>query len=255
MKRRYYNLLIDLTDSKEFLSELGENVCGSEDTIIVNFLNAHCFNIAQSDSDYHRALLDGTYLLNDGVGVAIGARLLGFEFKENLNGTDLIPKIIGLMASYNKKIFLLGAKKAVVEKAGSVISLAYPGIEVVGCQDGYFKDSAEVIEQINQSQADMVLVCMGVPKQEVWVAEHSSKLNHARLIVSGGAVLDFLTGEVARAPSWWRRTGFEWFFRFLQEPRRLFKRYTFGNITFLFHVLRFRIRAIGKATAEDERAQ
>lgn len=241
MKEAYYNLSMNRLNTSEFFDQLrAEMATGGQ--VVVNFVNAHCFNIAQVDMEYRKALNSSTFVLNDGVGIQIGASLLGFRFQENMNGTDLIPKILSTPKLCEKGVYLLGAKPEVVAKASREIQARCPQAPVVGYSDGYFKDTDEILKKINDSGAQVLIVAMGVPMQELWVENNRHALPGVRLIVSGGAIFDFLTGTVARAPVWIQKAGFEWLFRLAQEPRRLFRRYAVGNVVFLFKVLKLRIK-------------
>jgi N-acetylglucosaminyldiphosphoundecaprenol N-acetyl-beta-D-mannosaminyltransferase len=200
-------------------------------------LNAHCFNIAQKDTEYKDALEGCTFLLNDGVGISIAGKLVGVDFKENLNGTDLIPELIDFFASNGMTIFCFGAREDVIEKAVRNIEADYPDLSVVGYTDGYVEDPASIVDQINLSQADVVILGLGVPRQELWVARHGNQLKSVKVSVSGGAIFDFLSGNVMRAPRVIRRIRLEWLFRLIQEPRRLFSRYVFGIFLFFYYVV------------------
>ncbi|MRN54704.1 WecB/TagA/CpsF family glycosyltransferase [Paenibacillus sp. LC-T2] len=115
------------------------------------------------------------------------------------------------------------------------------GLNISGTQDGYFKDSDRVIQEINQSGTDILLVGMGIPLQEKWVTEQSHKIE-ARIILAIGAYLDFASGRIRRAPKWVRILRLEWLFHIALEPKRLWKRYLVGNIMFFIYILRNRLK-------------
>lgn len=235
-KVKFFNLSIDVLNSQGFFRELQQ--CLSKDhNVSINFLNAHCFNTAQKNDKYKNALERCTFLLNDGVGVNIAGKLIGVRFKENMNGTDLIPQMIRFFASNKMTLFCFGAKKEVIEKAVANIEADYPGLSVVGYSDGYVEDPATIVDQINLSQADAVILGLGVPRQELWVENHGARLNSVRVLVSGGAIFDFISGNVVRAPLFIRRIKLEWLFRLVQEPGRLFSRYVIGNFLFFYYVV------------------
>ncbi len=108
---------------------------------------------------------------------------------------------------------------------------------MVGYSNGFIDNPTLVIDQINQSRADAVILGMGVPKQELWVAKHSANLTSAKIFVSGGAIFDFISGNVKRAPHFIRRIKMEWLFRLIQEPIRLFSRYVLGTFVFFYNVV------------------
>lgn len=200
------------------------------------FLNAHCFNISLQDSEYKEALDECFMLLNDGIGIKIASKLKGVEVKENLNGTDLIPKIIESSANNNQRVYLLGGSKEVIDTAASNFRSSFPSLKLAGYHDGFFKNDDAMIQDIIDKKTDVLIVGMGVPYQEKWLHKNSDKLSTIKLAVAGGAIFDFTAGRFNRAPALIQKLGMEWAYRLYNEPKRLFRRYVFGNITFLFHI-------------------
>lgn len=200
----------------------------------VAFLNAHCVNTAMQDATYKRALRAAEFVLPDGAGISLAAKLTGRKFKDNLNGTDLCLPLCQEAARRGKSLFLLGAAPGVAEDAARNLMLKVPGLKVVGTRDGFFDQSKpeEVINQINASKADIVLVAMGVPLQDVWLHKHRHALD-AQLAMGVGALFDFNAGRVQRAPKVLRQAKLEWLWRLGLEPRRMFKRYVIGNPLFV----------------------
>ncbi|MDN7244632.1 WecB/TagA/CpsF family glycosyltransferase [Planococcus shenhongbingii] len=201
------------------------------------FINAHCFNIAQTDEEYRRQVNEAELVLNDGIGVKVGAALFDIQVKENLNGTDFTPHVLQLINNLNMKLYLLGGKPGVAQKAGERIQKDFPNINIVGYSDGYFRNSEKKIEEINRLQPDLVLVGLGVPLQENWISKNFEKLD-AQVVMGIGAFLDFASGTVKRAPKVIQGLRMEWMFRLLLEPKRMWKRYLIGNVLFFIHVLR-----------------
>lgn len=236
-KVELFNLQVNVMDRPSLFRELARRLIVDDGQISINFLNAHCFNIAQQNVEYRNALQRSTYLLNDGVGIDIAARLSGFRFKENLNGTDLIPEMLGMLAELRMPVYLYGARPTVIEKAVAEIRKLHPSLPIAGYSDGYVADVSIVIDRINNSGATALILGLGVPLQELWVDKHGRKLAKVRLCVSGGAIFDFLSGRVVRAPKVIRQMRLEWMFRLVMEPIRLFSRYVFGNFLFLYHIL------------------
>ena len=209
------------------------------------FVNAHCVNVARRDAAYRTALAE-FLLLPDGIGVDIGARLLhGRRFRENLNGTDFIPR---LAASLSRpcRIALLGAAPGIAERAAAALSAQAPRHEIFAVADGYFSDAERdaVLDRLAAASPDIVLVAMGVPSQEMFIARHLDE-RHGRVFLGVGALFDFLAGNVARAPRIVRKLRLEWAFRLAIEPRRLFRRYVVGNPLFLKDILQDRLRGRG----------
>jgi exopolysaccharide biosynthesis WecB/TagA/CpsF family protein len=178
-------------------------------------------------------------VLPDGVGVDIAARLLyGTPFPANLNGTDFVPAF--LRASSRPLIVgLLGATRANAEAASRKLGLLTPQHRFVVIHDGYFSSAEEpgVIARIADLHPDILLVAMGVPRQEFWIARNIDQ-RHCTMPIGVGALLDFMSGSVPRAPVWMRRLRLEWVFRLMIEPGRLWRRYILGNPIFLWRVMR-----------------
>ncbi|MEO9520084.1 MAG: WecB/TagA/CpsF family glycosyltransferase [Parasphingorhabdus sp.] len=201
---------------------------------IINFLNAHCVNIAVSDAEYRKSLHASTALLPDGSGMSIAAKLANVRLGENLNGTDLFPILCEQAAKSGQSIYLHGGEPTVAAQAARNMQQRYPELEVAGVSNGFEEhtDTANVISQINSSGADLVFIGLGVPLQEKWIAAHRSQID-APVILGVGGLFDYYSGRIPRAPKLLRSIGMEWSWRLLQEPRRLAKRYLAGNISFL----------------------
>jgi alpha-1,3-mannosyltransferase len=206
------------------------------DPIVVAFANAHSLNIA-ADNLRFREILNSSVIFNDGVGVDIASRILfKSPFPHNLNGTDLVPRYLAT-TSCRLRIFLLGGKEEVVKRAAAVFAEQFPQHQIVGYHHGYFAAHANdsIVATIRSSEADVVLVAMGNPKQEVWLADN--------LVVTGcklgfgvGALFDFMAAEAKRAPRWIRTCRGEWLYRLFHEPQRLWVRYLVGNPKFIMRV-------------------
>lgn len=204
----------------------------------VSFLNAHNANIAYSDPVFAKAL-DDFLVLPDGVGVDVAAKLLyGAPFPDNLNGTDFVPAF--LQASTRPlTVGLLGATRVNAEAASVKLAALAVQHSFVVIHDGYFSVAEEqgIVDRIEKLRPDVLLVAMGVPRQELWIARHIDA-RHCTLPIAVGALLDFLSGTVPRAPVWMRQLRLEWLFRLWVEPGRLWRRYVVGNPLFLLRVIR-----------------
>lgn len=207
------------------------------------FVNAHCVNVAMTDPTYRRALHNADMLLPDGAGLELAAKMHGAQFQDNLNGTDLGPDLARALAWRGMSLFLLGGRPGVAERAATRLQNLAPGLKIAGTCDGYdgLCDARATIDTINASGADMVWMATGVPHQDIWLAENAAHLQ-PRFLMGVGALLDFLSGRVTRAPLWLRRARLEWLWRLGLEPRRMFRRYVIGNVTFLGHAVQHRFR-------------
>lgn len=204
----------------------------------VSFVNAHCINSAMRDADYAAALAGSQMLLPDGSGMRLAAMMARAPMGDNLNGTDLFPELCQRADDLGLPIFLLGGQPGIAAAAAAAMVERYPGLIVAGTRDGYFAedDTAAVIDQINASGAALLFVGMGVPTQEKWIAAHGDKLAPAVTLAVGG-LFDYYSGRIPRAPWAIRAAGCEWIWRLAQEPRRLARRYTLGNMRFIGHAI------------------
>lgn len=210
-------------------------------TVRLAFLNAHCVNLARRDDRYRTAL--GQFLvLPDGIGVDIAGRILnGAPFRENLNGTDFVPRLLAGLGG-TLRVGLVGGAPGVAEAAAARLAAEIPAHVFLPIADGFFgEDRAAVLSHLARERPDIVLVAMGVPAQEMFIAEHLDE-RHGHLFIGVGALLDFLAGTVARAPHLVRSARLEWLWRLGLEPGRLWRRYVLGNPLFLLDTVRDRLR-------------
>ena len=204
--------------------------------------NVHAVNLATGDPAHRDVLRRADLVLNDGKGTLLAGRLLGKPFPADLNGNYFTPLLLDCAASRGWSTFLLGAAPGIVERAADLLSARHPGLKIVGTHNGFIPDDGheEVAAQIREAGTELLLVGMGMPRQEQWVDRYVEATG-VRLASTVGAFYDFQVGEVPRAPQWMNRLGLEWLFRLVTEPRRLWKRYLIGNPLFVFRVLRQRL--------------
>ncbi len=196
-----------------------ELVC-REGTHYVVTPNPEIVEVCRENPAARDAVNGADLVLPDGVGVVKGAAMLGTPLKEKTPGIEFAAGLMGKMAQQGKSLYLLGAKPGVAELAGQRLPQRYPGLRIAGTHDGYFKEDGPVVEAIRQSGADVVFVCLGAPKQELWMAKNGSATG-AHLLCGLGGSLDVFAGVVARAPKFWSDHGLEWFYRLCKEPRRI----------------------------------
>lgn len=175
---------------------------------------------AGKDETFRQSLAGAALTLADGVGVVYAAKILGRPLKSRVPGIDFAGRLMEELARTGGRLFLLGAKPGVAERAAENLSAQYPGLTVCGTHDGYFQEDEPVIEAIRASGAEVVFVCLGAPKQENWMARNTAATG-AGLAVGLGGSLDVFAGVVRRAPEGWRRLGLEWLYRLLKEPSRI----------------------------------
>lgn len=235
----YYNIRLNNNNTEEALANCKVFFKSNKNHLIF-FINAHCFNIAQKESHYRKALNEAELLLNDGIGIKLGALFSGILLKENMNGTDFIPRLISLARDQKMKVYLLGGEDGIAKNAKVKLEQKIKGVSIVGYQNGYFNfdEDQEIVSDIINHNTDLLIVGMGVPRQELWLTKNKEKLHGVKLCVAGGAVLDFISEKVKRAPLWMQKTGTEWIYRLLHEPFRLFNRYFIGIPLFFFNLLK-----------------
>jgi len=175
--------------------------------------------LCRKDSALEQVVSEAELVLADGVGITLGAKILKRPLKARLPGIDFATVLMQEMAGRGQSVFLYGAKPGIAERAGAALLAQYPGLMLAGTADGY-GDDGPVIDAIRAAEPDLLLVCMGAPKQEFWMAAHRGQLG-AGLMVGLGGALDVFAGTVQRAPVGWRRLGLEWLYRLLKEPRRI----------------------------------
>lgn len=204
--------------------------------------NAHTLNVACASPAARAAIRAATLVLNDGAGLDLYARLrAGGAFPYNFAGTDLVPRLLLECArrGYPLRVFLYGARPGRAAAAARRIEAEYAPVTVVGALDGHETSGADALRAIDAARPDLLLVGLGNPLQEEWLAAHGPALR-ARIAVGVGALFDFLSGSVPRAPRVLRAARLEWLFRLALEPRRLFRRYVLGVPLFLWRTFTYR---------------
>lgn len=197
-----------------------------EGTKVLSFINAHAVNLLFKNANFLHSINDSSIVLRDGIGVKILFKLLKLDAGLNMNGTDFIPKLV---LACKENIALYGTNHETVSLVREI--LKNKGLNVVSAHHG-FEAFEYYVEEIKLKKPRLVLLGMGMPKQEILSKKIKDEIDFKCLIINGGAILDFMSGNVKRAPIWMRKLGLEWFYRFLSEPKRLFKRYFIGNFMF-----------------------
>jgi len=226
---------IDARPGETVLSEIRRRLDAGE-RVSVMYVNAHTLNVACREPALRRALHDSSFVLNDGVGVQMAGRLRGRRFPENLNGSDFTPRLLALAAATHRRVFLLGGAPGVAARAAMRLRAVLPELRIVGTRHGYHVDPRADAAAVRASRADVILVALGNPAQELWL-DRWLAASGAQLGVAVGAFLDFQSGDLPRAPAWMNRVGLEWVYRLASEPRRLWRRYVIGNPLFIARAL------------------
>ncbi|WP_220132250.1 WecB/TagA/CpsF family glycosyltransferase [Listeria rustica] len=218
-------------------------------------INANKINLMQKDAEL-RAIVNRSPLINaDGASILMAAKLLGLDVPERVAGIDLMDEVLKLANARKYKVFFFGATEEVVRKVVMASSKKYRDVQIVGHENGYFEDamSDQIADDIRESQADIVFVAFSSPKKEFWIHEQLERMDVPFVMGVGGS-FDVIAGKTKRAPRWMQKTGLEWFYRFIQEPIRMFERYIGGNFIFLGHVLKAKKKAGMKDAYLNDRA-
>lgn len=209
---------------------------------VVSFINAHAVNLAETDAEFYNALMGSDVLFRDGSGVKAMMKLVAREPGLNMCGTDLIPRVIARYsgkAAKRRRIAVLASTLEWAEKGAGIIRDG--GGEIVLVMDGW-RQIEDYVAALKEAPADLIILGMGMPKQEKVSMALKDALTHDCVIINGGAIIDFMAGKVTRAPEIWRKAGFEWAYRLIREPRRLFGRYVLGNATFLARAVDLKLK-------------
>lgn len=235
---------IDPLGREGLLAELTRRVVARRPTIVL-FANVHKIVLARKDPALARALAGADFVLPDGQAVVWAARWLGTPVPERLAGSDMIEATLALASENSWRVFFLGTRPKILEKALETVEVRYPGLIVAGSQHGYFSpaETDRVIDAVNAANADVLLVALGSPQKELWLARYGPRLTVPIRQAVGGS-FELLAGIRRRAPRWMQRAGLEWFYRMLQDPRHLAGRYLYTNSVFLLLVARALLRRL-----------
>ncbi|MBP9501070.1 MAG: WecB/TagA/CpsF family glycosyltransferase [Candidatus Promineofilum sp.] len=208
-------------------------------------VNVHGLNLAAQNPWLQDALNDAEIVFCDGAGVILGARLLGHHIPERITYADWMWQLGEFAAEHGYTLYFLGAGPGVAQRAAERMQERIPKLKIIGTRDGYFEketghpENEAVIREINEKRPNILVVGMGMPVQERWLHDNWGRID-ANIALTGGAVFEYLSGNLRRAPTWMTNNGLEWLGRLVIEPGRLWQRYLVGNPVFLARVLRER---------------
>lgn len=227
------------------------NVISNNKRALVLNVNVHCLNLAY-DRPWLIDLLNRADLVYcDGDGVVMGAKLLKQQLPGRITLADWLWELADFAQSNGYSLYFLGSREGVAQIAADQLVNRYPNLKIAGTHHGYFdkapgsEENARVIELINDVRPNILIIGFGMPIQEKWLGETWPELD-VNIAIAGGAIFDFISGELKRAPAWMNDNGLEWLGRLMIEPRRLWHRYVLGNPLFLSRVLRERF--LGRRT-------
>jgi len=233
---------LDLLTMAESLTACEQLIASREPTQHV-VLNAGKVALCRRDPHLAEIIRSADLVNADGQSVVWAGRFLGLDVPERVTGIDLMQHLLESCEREGWPVYFLGARADVVRTVVERTSAAHPQLRVAGFRDGYFDDDGEVVGAIAASGARLLLVALPSPGKEYFIAEHSNELGPLLSVGVGGS-FDVIAGQVARAPEWMQRSGLEWLFRLIKEPRKMWKRYLVGNVVFMYLVLAARIRQV-----------
>ena len=233
--RRYpiLNTYVNALSLDETVAEVEKVIAAGVPTQHV-VVNASKVNLMEADPELAE-IVNACPLINaDGASIVWAAKKLGVPLKERVTGIDLFQRLMEVADQKGYGVYLFGAKEEVVTKVKAIFEECYPSIRIVGCRNGYFTevDEPQIVADMAASGADMMFVAFSSPKKEYWVHRYLDKIRIPFVMGVGGS-FDVVAGVTDRAPKWMQDHGLEWFYRFIQEPGRLWKRYIVGNVKFV----------------------
>ncbi|MFC4722898.1 WecB/TagA/CpsF family glycosyltransferase [Geojedonia litorea] len=238
---RILNTIIDNFSMDETLLKIEESIKQGEQIHHV-VVNAGKIVAMQKDLQLRNSVNESDLINADGQAVVWASKFLRQPLKERVAGIDLMENLVVFAHKKNYKIFFFGAKEEVVTNVVSTYSKKYSSNIIAGYRNGYFKKENEkdIALQIAQSGAHILFVAISSPTKENFLYENKELLNSVNFIMGVGGSFDVVAGKVKRAPYWMQKCGLEWFYRLIQEPKRMWKRYLIGNMKFIFLVFKAR---------------
>lgn len=204
-------------------------------------INASKVNLMEKDAELRKIVNDCPLINADGASILWAAKKLGIPLTERVTGIDLFHRLIQKAEEKGYRVYLFGAREEVVGEVRRILTEKHPHLIIAGTRNGYFteEDEPQIVADIAASRADMLFVAFSSPKKEYWVHKYLEQL-HVPFVMGVGGTFDVVAGVTKRAPEWMQRHGLEWFYRFIQEPRRMWRRYILGNCQFVRLTYRYR---------------
>ena len=243
-KQALLNTYINNVTMPETIAAIEQMIADDKKSYVVA-INVDVVMKIENDPYLKQVVDNADMVLVDGKPLVWISKLHGKPLKAKISGSDLVPLLCKVAAQKNYTIFIIGGKEGIAEQARKRLEEKLLGIQIVGTYApplGFEKDEKElnkINQMISDQHPDLLVACFGCPKQEKWIYENISKYN-AKVSVCAGATVDFLAGNVNRAPRWMSEHGLEWFYRFLQEPKRMFKRYFIDDIKIIELIFKYK---------------
>ena len=206
-------------------------------------INASKINLMQKDERLTQIVNECPIINADGASILWAAKILNIPVKERVTGIDLFLRLVERADEKGYRVFLFGAREGVVKKVAAIFKDKYKNLKIPGVRNGYFSEEEEkkIAEEIRDAKPHMVFVAFSSPKKEYWIKKYLEVMNVPFVMGVGGS-FDVVAGVTDRAPFWMQKCGLEWFYRFVQEPGRMWKRYIIGNFKFVCLTIKTRLR-------------
>jgi len=237
-----FNIKVHPVTLNEFVSVIKKHLLQREH--LVQFgVNSATVNETCENEEFRRVINSADLLNIDGMSVVWALRCLGHKVPERVATPDLAEGVMAMAAENNFSVFLFGATDEVISLCVDNLKKTYPTMRIAGWRNGYYQTEEEglLVEQINQSGADILLIGISSPKKELFYDKYRDKLG-VYYVLGVGGYFDILSGRTKRAPKWMQNRGLEWVFRLIQEPKRMWRRYLIGNNKFLLKVIKERFK-------------
>ncbi|MCZ2257576.1 WecB/TagA/CpsF family glycosyltransferase [Sporosarcina sp. G11-34] len=220
LKESYLGVHVSPLTYEGIVTELKTRIKEGEQSTIIA-VNPEKVMAAQKDPQVMDLINNSTFQIADGTGILLASKLKKGTITSRVTGVDMMARLLKFAEEEGYPIYLYGAKKEVIEKAAANIKNKHKGITIAGITDGYEQDEEALIERINNSQAKMIFVALGSPKQELWIRRNLDKLKDVQVFQGVGGSFDIFSGTVKRAPAFFRKFGIEWLYRLISNPTRL----------------------------------
>ncbi|MCI6690969.1 MULTISPECIES: WecB/TagA/CpsF family glycosyltransferase [unclassified Clostridium] len=241
---RFLNIEIDNLSMDESIDYIDKLIKRKKNSYVVTPNVDHIVKL-ENDSEFLEVYNNADLVLTDGMPLVWISKFLKTPIKEKVSGSDLFPKVCKLADEKGYSIFLLGAAEGIAIKAAENLKNKYKNLNIVGTFSpsyGFEKSKSEIeeiIKKVNEVKPDILAVGLGAPKQEKFIYKYKNKLN-VPISLAIGASIDFEAGNIERAPKWMQKSGLEWFYRFLKEPKRMFKRYFIDDLKIIKVLIKYR---------------
>ncbi len=212
---------IDDLDLQEAVNRINGYIEKGQPSMVVT-ANPEMIMLAEADREFRECLQQARMVTADGIGLVIAAKILGTPLRQRVTGIDLVTALFENAENKKHRFYFVGARPGVAEKAAENIRNRYPGVTIAGLHHGYFEDDSHLISDIAEKKPDILLVALGMGRQEKWIKDRVQKTGVPVSIGVGGS-FDVLAGEVKRAPVWMRKAGLEWLYRLIKQPSRFIR--------------------------------